>query len=98
MKDKHMVSKLFHDLPHICNAPPLKRAVFAGFLFDLLFDPEDGGDIFFRNVWNFPYFMALQHRGLRSSYVLQFNTRNYFKLQIKGYVLNTPPFTFSYFA
>jgi hypothetical protein len=23
----------------------------AGFLLDLLFDPEDGGDMFYRNTW-----------------------------------------------
>jgi hypothetical protein len=38
---------------------------FAGFLLDLHFDPEDGGD-FLRNVWLFLNYMKLQSRGTYS--------------------------------
>jgi hypothetical protein len=37
--------------------------VSAGFLFRLLFDPEDGDDIFLRNIGFSPNYTALQPRG-----------------------------------
>jgi hypothetical protein len=39
---------------------------FSGFLLDLLFDHEDGGDLFFRNIGLSPY-MALKPTSPHSS-------------------------------
>jgi hypothetical protein len=36
------------------------RMLIASFLLRLTFDPEDGGDIFLRNVEHYPIYMALQ--------------------------------------
>jgi hypothetical protein len=40
-----------------------------GFLLGLLLDPEDGGDMFLRNIWLSPNYMALRRRG-SSAYLL----------------------------
>jgi hypothetical protein len=54
-----MVSVAYNDIKQGFSLPPLS----AGFFFNLFFYPEDGDDMFFRNVGLSPSYTAIQHIG-----------------------------------
>jgi hypothetical protein len=64
---------------------------FVGFLLGLLFDPEDEGDMFLRNIGLSPYYTALQARRPYSSggvfdcrFLLSKTSRTVLKRLLKG--------------
>jgi hypothetical protein len=81
MKISSLVIELFYEFRGAANAPGKQgfcSLLQAGFLLRLVFDVEDGGDTFLRNV--LPTFTGLHGDISRQAEVVGFNTKSCFQL------------------